>query len=296
MLDGSLWLDRYWRQESQVAEELLARADEPVAEPDGAALAASLSRLFPGAAADDQRRAAAVCALSRVSVLAGGPGTGKTTTVAKLLAVLHDQPRPPRQIALAAPTGKAAARLEEAVRSATAELADADRLRLGDLQATTLHWLLGRRPGASSRFKHDRENHLPHDVVVDEGSMMSLTLISRLLDALRPDARLVLVGDPNQLASVEAGAVLGDLVDRGTAHAVAGALDAFAVAYRYSGLCSPYLVPVSHAVRTLPYAGRPPAFLSIRARCRRFQVKKVRLRSVKSLSAPATVPSSRRSP
>ena len=168
----------------------------------------------PGAGDDDQRLAAAACALSRVSVLAGGPGTGKTTTVSRLLALLREQ-HPEWRIALAAPTGKAAARLEEAVRSSTATLPAEDRARLGELPATTLHRLLGWRPEARSRFRHDRTNRLPVEVVVvDEASMVSLTMMARLLEALRPTTRLVLVGDPDQLASVEAGAVLGDLVDR----------------------------------------------------------------------------------
>ena len=149
-------------------------------------------------------------------MLAGGPGTGKTTTVSRLLALLREQ-HPEWRIALAAPTGKAAARLEEAVRSSTADLPAEDQARLGELSATTLHRLLGWRPEARSRFRHDRTNRLPVEVVVvDESSMVSLTMMARLLEALRPATRLVLVGDPDQLASVEAGAVLGDLVDRET--------------------------------------------------------------------------------
>ena len=213
LLDGALWLDRYWQQEQGVADELLERsADRPPIDLDR--LRTAVARVFDGAtppASADQKVAAAVCALSRMSVLAGGPGTGKTTTVARLLAVLHDQPDPPTRVALAAPTGKAAARLVEAV--AAVILDPEDRARVGDLEALTLHRLLGRRPGARSRFKHDRDNRLPYDVVVvDESSMVSLTLMARLLEALRPDARLVLVGDPRQLASVEAGAVLDDIV------------------------------------------------------------------------------------
>jgi exodeoxyribonuclease V alpha subunit len=116
-----------------------------------------------------------------------GPGTGKTTTVARLLALLRDQPGPEPRIALAAPTGKAAARLEEAVRSATAGLHPDDRARVGEVRASTLHRLLGWQPGSRSRFRHDATNHLPHDVViVDEMSMVSLTMMARLLEAVRP--------------------------------------------------------------------------------------------------------------
>src|SRR5262249_19935545 len=118
------------------------------------------------------------------------------------------------RLALAAPTGKAAARLAEAVRHEVAQLDSTDRTRLGELHALTLHRMLGWKPVSSSRFRHDRANRLPHDViVVDETSMVSLTMMARLLEAVRPDARLILVGDADQLASVEVAAVLADLVD-----------------------------------------------------------------------------------
>jgi exodeoxyribonuclease V alpha subunit len=214
MLGSQVWLGRYWDQEEQVARELLERSTARPTDLDLDVLTAGLDRLFVAGADDDQRLAAAVCALSRVSVLAGGPGTGKTTTVSRLLALLREQ-HPDWRIALAAPTGKAAARLEEAVRSSTATLSPEDRVRLGDLPSMTLHRLLGWRREARSRFRHDRTNRLPMEiVVVDESSMVSLTMMARLLEALRPSTRLILVGDPDQLASVEAGAVLGDLVDR----------------------------------------------------------------------------------
>ena len=146
-------------------------------------------------------------------MLGGGPGTGKTTTIARLLAVLLDQPGPAPRIALAAPTGKAAARMQEAVQEVQAGFEPADRDRLGALTASTLHRLLGYRHGYGTRFRHHRANRLPYDiVVVDETSMVSLTMMARLLEAVRPEARLILVGDPDQLASVEAGAVLADLV------------------------------------------------------------------------------------
>ncbi|MDD7968572.1 exodeoxyribonuclease V subunit alpha [Actinomycetospora lemnae] len=207
LVDGLLYLDRYWRQEQQVRATLAQRAAAPPPTVDADRLRAALDRLFP--ALDGQRRATAVCTLRWTSVLAGGPGTGKTTTVATLLAVLRDQD-PSLRIALAAPTGKAAARMQEAL--AEVDLPAGDRARIAGLQASTIHRLLGPIRG-SSRFRHDRHRHLPFDVVVvDETSMVSLTLMARLLEAVRPDARLVLVGDPDQLASVEAGAVLGDLV------------------------------------------------------------------------------------
>jgi exodeoxyribonuclease V alpha subunit len=213
LYDGRLlYLDRYWREEKQVCEDLLAlRVSKPTVDVPAS------ERLFP-AGFEEQREAAEIALAQAVTVLTGGPGTGKTTTVARLLALLAEQAelagalRP--RIALAAPTGKAAARLAEAVQLEVAKLDAADRARLGVLQAMTLHRLLGSRPDSSSRFRHNRGNRLPHDViVVDETSMVSLTMMARLLEAVRPDARLVLVGDADQLASVEAGAVLADLVD-----------------------------------------------------------------------------------
>ena len=178
-------------------------------------------RVFPKDGYEEQRAAVREAARRWTTVLTGGPGTGKTTTVAGLLALLAEQHEHGRvgagrtRIALTAPTGKAAARLQEAVDAETdGQLPQADRDRLGDLQSSTLHRLLGWRPDSSIRFRHNRANRLPHDViVVDETSMVSLTMMARLLEAVRPDTRLVLVGDPDQLASVEAGAVLADLVD-----------------------------------------------------------------------------------
>lgn len=210
--EGLLYFDRYWLEERQVAADVLAlaavRAQRQV--PD-------IARLFPPGY-DEQRRVAEVALSQGLTVLTGGPGTGKTTTVARLLALLAEQAEldaePPLRIALAAPTGKAAARLQEAVQAEVDKLASADRTRLHGLRATTLHRLLGPLPRTSARFRHHRENRLPHDViVVDETSMVSLTIMARLVEAVRPDARLLLVGDPDQLASVEAGAVLADLVE-----------------------------------------------------------------------------------
>jgi exodeoxyribonuclease V alpha subunit len=208
-----LYLDRYWRQEVQVCFDLLDRATRPPPSVDTARLAAALDRHFPERS--EQRQAAEVAARRWTTVLGGGPGTGKTTTIARLLAVLLDQPGPAPRVALGAPTGKAAARLQEAVQEVQAQFAPAERDRLGTVTASTLHRLLGSRPGAGfgTRFAHHRHNRLPYDiVVVDETSMVSLTMMARLLEAVRPETRLILVGDPDQLASVEAGAVLADLV------------------------------------------------------------------------------------
>lgn len=210
-----LYLDRYWRQEQRIADVLDEAAARPAPSIDADRLRAAVARLFPAPAPDRQRLAAVVAAHRWFSILAGGPGTGKTTTVARLLALLQDQADGRLRIALAAPTGKATARLQQATALAADGLGAEDRERIGTLKAATLHRLLGFRPGARTRFKHDHVNRLPYDVVVvDEASMVSLTMMSRLVDALRPDSRLVLVGDPDQLASVEVGAVLGDLVER----------------------------------------------------------------------------------
>jgi exodeoxyribonuclease V alpha subunit len=220
LIGTALYLDRYWREERQVAEALRTRAAGAPAAVDVGVLDDGLCRLCGDDPADGRaREAAAVAVTRRLAVVAGGPGTGKTTTVARIVALLIEQAAAagaaPPLIALAAPTGKAAARLEEAVHQQAAGMPvdAAVREQLLACTASTLHRLLGFRPGSRSRFRHDRFSRLPHDVViVDETSMVSLTLMARLLEAVRPDARVVLVGDPDQLSSIEAGAVLGDVV------------------------------------------------------------------------------------
>ena len=238
----SLYLERYWRDEVTVAAEILARVgpgatwvgppqeESSVVTPGPGSSGAGageawerteerLERLFPGPGSADQLRAARLALSSRFSVIAGGPGTGKTTTVARLLACLFEEAEESGRrlplVGLAAPTGKAAARMEEAVRAEAARMAvsKAIRDRLGEVSGSTLHRLLGTRFDRPGRFRHNRGHRLPHDVVVvDEASMVSLSLMASLAEAVRPDARLVLVGDPEQLVSVEAGAVLADIV------------------------------------------------------------------------------------
>jgi exodeoxyribonuclease V alpha subunit len=217
-LEGdALYLDRYWREEVQIAADLAAFGESAAS--DHARLKLGLRRLFPHDADDGQRLAAASAVLRRLAVVAGGPGTGKTTTVARIVALLYEQAEAagasPPLVALAAPTGKAQSRLVEAVHeeAEVIDVAEPIRAHLRALEAATLHRLLGWRPGSHSRFRHHRGNRLPHDVVVvDETSMVSLSLMARLVEAVRPEARLILVGDPGQLASIEAGAVLGDIV------------------------------------------------------------------------------------
>jgi len=224
VLDGErLYLRRYWRDETQVARAVRERAEatHPV---DARLVRAWLDKLFvaaPGAGQPDwQKLACAVALRGAVAIITGGPGTGKTYTVARLLALLFAtaQDAARQRVALAAPTGKAAARLKQSIDKALGELADrvGAELPLRELTARmgaarTLHSLLGARPDTRA-FAHHRGNPLDVDVlIVDEASMVHLEMMASLLDALPPGATLILLGDKDQLASVEAGAVLGDL-------------------------------------------------------------------------------------
>jgi len=205
-------LRRYARYEQRLADALRARrgaSDEPVD-------ATALTRLFdlqPGTL-DRQALAAWTVLRQRLTLVTGGPGTGKTTTVARMLALLVAR-APDAHIALAAPTGRAAARLGEAVTAALARDVDEGRLDADvaarvPRTAQTLHRLLGWQRSGS--FRHDASLPLPFDVVVvDEASMVDLPMMARLVDAVAPAARLVLLGDPDQLPAVEAGDVLGAL-------------------------------------------------------------------------------------
>jgi exodeoxyribonuclease V alpha subunit len=226
-----VYLQRYWYYELLVADDLARRAlaDEHVPgsslglRPDGL-VERTLDDLFgPDAGTDgpDLQREAARRALTRgVSIISGGPGTGKTHVVVRIMVAAHLLARAQGRdllVALTAPTGKAAARMGEAVQARLAgpqqsEAVDAELARVvAGTDPTTVHRLLGR--GDRTHFRHDRSHPLPHDlVIVDETSMVSLPLMAKLLDAVRPDARLVLVGDPFQLTSIEAGTVMGDVV------------------------------------------------------------------------------------
>ena len=212
---GRLYLSRYFRFEQQVAC-WLQQASLPVAtSADTPELARQLRQLFtPQSEIDWQAVAVATACDGRFTLISGGPGTGKTTTVTKLLALLVAQSEQPLLIRLAAPTGKAAARLTESIAKAKTDLAgqvNASWLAGIPTQASTLHRLLGVIPSLPE-FRHNGQNPLPLDVlVVDEASMIDLPMMARLLAALPPQARLILLGDKDQLASVEAGAVLGDI-------------------------------------------------------------------------------------
>ncbi|MHC1742531.1 MAG: exodeoxyribonuclease V subunit alpha [Syntrophobacteraceae bacterium] len=211
-----LYLHRYWSYEQSLAVRVQQDARCPIEPIDEPTLSAGLARLFGERAdgrADWQKIAACAAVLNRFCIITGGPGTGKTTTVAKVLALLIEQPSAtPLRIALTAPTGKAAARLQESIGKARESLSCTPALRERmPSEALTLHRLLGSIPG-SPNFRHNADRPLPFDVVVvDEASMVDLALMAKLADALPRGSRLILLGDKNQLASVQAGAVLGDL-------------------------------------------------------------------------------------
>ncbi|WP_192036265.1 exodeoxyribonuclease V subunit alpha [Halomonas sp. YLGW01] len=246
-----LYLRRYWQHEQDIHTRINERLtvdqspdnkspDDKSADdaPDAARLRPILDVLFPpredvDRRLDWQKAACALAGRSRFAVITGGPGTGKTTTVVRLLALLQalalgegqeegeEEGKQTLRIRLAAPTGKAASRLNESIAGQVAKL-DLDGLaddpeRLRDVipkEVSTLHRLLGSRPD-TRRFRHDRHNPLPLDVlVVDEASMVDVGMMAAMLEALPPRARLVLLGDKDQLASVEAGSVLGDLCAR----------------------------------------------------------------------------------
>jgi len=206
-----LYLHRYWTYEQRLAKQLLALSQQPVATEASERL---LDQYFPAIDADfDWQRQAAKSAVSQaLTIITGGPGTGKTTTVVKILAVLQEISAPPLHVALAAPTGKAAMRLQQSIAANKAALPGTPAIKaLIPEKVTTIHRLLGAKP-PSPYFKHNANRALPYDLlVIDESSMVDLALMSKLVDAIKPGGRLILLGDKDQLASVESGAVLADL-------------------------------------------------------------------------------------
>ena len=246
--DSLLYMDRYFQYQTRLSQSISKRARAAMLEPiDAALLAHGLDYLFRPPEREDGTRApedpselnrqrlAAAMALSRpLSVICGGPGMGKTWTVRNILTMLfiqweakrqHEPTLPPLQVALAAPTGKASARMRESIRrnldsyvhgleAVTGDVTTPEAIRdfLESLQTSTLHRLLGYQPHNPSRFRHGQHNPLAYQIViVDETSMVDFAMMAKLIDAVSPDARLILIGDPNQLASVEAGTVLSDL-------------------------------------------------------------------------------------
>ena len=219
--NGLLYLRRYREYERRLAMQLGRIASQEMPATGIEPIAPLFASLFPDARDGDHQAHAAALALRRALLLVtGGPGTGKTTTIARLLVLriaqaLHAD-RPPPRIALAAPTGRAADRMADSLRRAVAQMAglaiDAASLDALPTQASTLHRLLGTIPD-SPRFRHDHDHPLPFDIVVlDEASMVDLPLMCKLVDAVADGAQLILLGDPDQLPSVEAGDVLAAIL------------------------------------------------------------------------------------
>jgi exodeoxyribonuclease V alpha subunit len=236
---GRLYFRRYWQLERDIARELAARSViPPLIAGEATWLGAALDELFPGEPDSPQRRAARNALRHRVSLLCGGPGTGKTTTVAAIVALLiqgrlHEGGAAPK-VMLLAPTGKSAARLGEAVRQAKGRVhASEEVLERIPEQATTVHRALGMQR-AGMHFRRNADLPLEADViVVDEASMIDLSLMRQLLEATPREATLLIVGDPDQLTSVEAGSVLRDLVTASARTGWRGRVTHLTKTYRY---------------------------------------------------------------
>lgn len=217
--NNRLYLKRYWQYETDLVELIKNKITHPPAIPEN--LPSILDRYFNGgdqgstqesSETDWQREAANNVVQQSFSIITGGPGTGKTTTILKILGILQEIHQGELLIALAAPTGKAAMRLQQSLADGKLKLAFPNAIHNAiPTEVSTIHRLLGTR-SESIYFHHNADNPLVHDlVVIDEASMVDLALMSKLVSALKPDARLLLVGDKDQLASVESGAVLNDL-------------------------------------------------------------------------------------
>lgn len=213
ILDGGcLYLARNWRHEQSVAQRILQRIEQTDRSPFTKKV--QLDALFPPRNSpipgpNHQKIATALASRGRFLILTGGPGTGKTFTVVRILALLLSE-APNLRILLAAPTGKAAARLTESIMGSLKSLPESVREKI-PTKASTLHQMLGPRKN-TRQFRHNARNPLHADVVViDEASMIDLERMAALMEAIPPRARLILVGDKDQLSSVEAGSVMGDL-------------------------------------------------------------------------------------
>jgi exodeoxyribonuclease V alpha subunit len=219
-----LYLHRYWSYERSLAAEIRMRVAAGQQQVDLSRLRQAFSVVFPekdDRAVNWQKVAALMAVFQRFCVISGGPGTGKTTLVSRIVALIRQlEGREARGIAMVAPTGKAAARLQETMKRLCGPAAEPGDVAIEAIG--TIHRLLGTIPN-TPHFRHNRENPLPFRlVVVDEASMVDLPLMAKLVEAVDRDARLILLGDRDQLASVEAGAVLGDICDRSRAHRFSG--------------------------------------------------------------------------
>lgn len=240
VVDGTrLYLKRYWDYETSLSDAILARSHvNPAYEQCKPQVKAWLEACFPTQAAgrtDMQKMAAFAALRNRISIISGGPGTGKTFTAARILALLierelHAKPGHKPRILMAAPTGKAAARLKESVQAAKNAPRESVTCmnipqQIKDLipeDAQTIHRMLGAIPG-SSRFRHRADNPLTADILlIDEASMIPLPLMTRIFDAMPPESSLVLLGDMNQLSSVEPGYVYGDICAAAQPHCFTG--------------------------------------------------------------------------
>ena len=219
--NSRLYLYRYWNYEQKLAQSILSRTGQKneIVYDENAALIRSLSQPSTDNETDWQTASAIVSLLNPFTVICGGPGTGKTTTAAKVLLLLKMCLKKNLRIALAAPTGKAAARLSDSIQKVLASLDVSDELKKAiPSQTHTIHRLLGTIP-LSPGFRHNSSSPLPYDIIlVDEASMIDLALMSKLIDAVPQKSRLIMLGDRDQLSSVEAGAVIGDICDTGNTH------------------------------------------------------------------------------
>lgn len=207
-----LYLHRYWHYEHHLLTLLKERLKSPLRSSNQNKLDDFLES--NASSGKDQKTAISLANYSQLTLISGGPGTGKTTTVLYILAFMIAQsPQAPLRIGIAAPTGKAAQRIQNSLESNIEglDLSHEDKAKI-PTEAVTLHRLLGYQRN-SIEFKHNRKNPLPYDlVIVDEASMLDLLMFSKLLEALKPTSKLILLGDARQLASVEAGSIFGDLV------------------------------------------------------------------------------------
>lgn len=258
---GRYFLHRFWHHEQCIAQHLeqrLALANQDIAPPD---LNACLSQFFPASPTTDwQQIATALAVLRPLTIISGGPGTGKTTTVAKILAIIITlAPQPPR-VAIAAPTGKAATRLQESLLQARETLA----CPTIPTDTATIHRLLGVRPRGNG-YRHHQDNPLPTDIVIiDEVSMIDVALMAHLLAAIPPTAQLILLGDKDQLASVNPGAVFAELYAAGQINAFGPETTALLnattgaelpLAKPNSGPLTDSLVELRHSYRYPPHSG-----------------------------------------